>query len=83
MDVFAGCQEPGDLFNRGSSTYRGWPDRSQCGDISQWLDEGFFVKKDQGVKCLVLGGGADVLMGELSEEGLELCLAGKAFCVTR
>ena len=55
---------------------------SQVATGKKWLDEGFFVKKDQRVEGLVLGGCADVLMGELSEEGLELCLTGKAFCVT-
>lgn len=82
MGVFAGCQEPDDLFNGRGNTYRGWPDRSQRGDITERLDQGFFVEEDQGVEGLVLGGGADVLTGELGEEGFELFLAGKAFRVT-
>jgi hypothetical protein len=79
--VLASRQESVDLVNGGGVSDHGRANRTKGGNITQGLRQGFLVEEVQGVECLVLGGGADALMGELSQESLDLPLAGQPLAV--
>ena len=55
---------------------RGWTIGAEGLDRAEWLFEHFPVKEEQGIEGLVLGGGRNVGLGEVGEEGLDLLFRG-------